>query len=385
MNDLQEILANRIRTARENLSLTQKQLADAVGFSSSQIIHQIESRQREVKAWELCKIAQALRVDVTQLLALEPLEITPFVLWRKAPENDKAILEADFLQRCNEYAFLEKLSGEIAENDLPSKQVNLHTITYEDAGKLGETIWKELKLGSRPASCIDRLLEDKYGVKIWYQDLGVDGSAASAKGTFGLAVLINSREPPWRRNYSFAHELFHLITWDSTSPESLNDSNYDLFDHVEKIADSFASSLLLPLDDLINTVDAHIKKGEINYVSLIDIAREFDVSTSALLWRLHNIDALDKGTIASLLNDRAFKELDKAYRAGHWWQPPDIPSRFVRLAFTAYQKGQLSRTKLAEYLKIGLADLSGVLLEYGFDDHADYQATVPASGHHGST
>jgi len=48
-----------------------------------------------------------------------------------------------------------------------------------------------------------------------------EGSAASAIGPFGPAILMNSKEAPWRRNYNFAHELFHLITWESLKPALL--------------------------------------------------------------------------------------------------------------------------------------------------------------------
>jgi hypothetical protein len=50
-----------------------------------------------------------------------------------------------------------------------------------------------------------------------------EGSAASIWGPFGPAILMNSNEAPWRRNYNFAHEVFHLITWDSIPPGLLSE------------------------------------------------------------------------------------------------------------------------------------------------------------------
>ena len=61
---------------------------------------------------------------------------------------------------------------------------------------------------------------------------------------------------------------------------------------------------------------------------------------------------------------------------GSWSQPPEIPERFVRLAFLAYMDGKLSRTLLADYLNTGLANLTNALLEYGLDDQKNYQAAV---------
>ena len=70
MSDLREVLAKRIRNARERLNLTQKRLAEEAGFSVPQIVHQIEKGERDVKAWELVNIAKALHLELSQLLLL---------------------------------------------------------------------------------------------------------------------------------------------------------------------------------------------------------------------------------------------------------------------------------------------------------------------------
>ena len=80
-----------------------------------------------------------------------------------------------------------------------------------------------------------------------------------------------------------------------------------------------------------------------------------------------------------MLNDPAFRQLDRSTMAACWWQPPPIPERFVRLAFLAYQEGKISRTKLAEYLGVSLLDLTDTLQEYNLDDREDYKAKMLAS------
>jgi len=61
---------------------------------------------------------------------------------------------------------------------------------------------------------------------------------------------------------------------------------------------------------------------------------------------------------------------------GKWWDPPPLPERFVRLAFLAYKRGKLSRTRLAQYLNIGLPGLTARLAEYGLDEAANYSAAL---------
>lgn len=56
-----------------------------------------------------------------------------------------------------------------------------------------------------------------------------------------------------------------------------------------------------------------------------------------------------------------------------WWEPPTVPERFVRLAFVAYQKGRLSRARLAHLLDTTLPDVTETLLKYGLDDRESYK------------
>ncbi len=377
MANLRKVLGNRIRDARMRLSLSQQQLAKETGFSASQIISQIEKGERDVKAWELVNLAKALRLDVSQLLNVEePRPLVP-VLWRKYPETDKELIEAEFLQRCEQYALLEKLCDVVAKEELPTREVDYETLSYEYAENLGEEIRNHFELGSRPASCLSGILEEKYGVKIWYENLD-EGSAASTKDSFGAAILMNATEAPWRRNFNFAHELFHLITWPSFSTESLYE-NRELWDEIERRANAFASTLLLPSEELSEAFENRIKEDKIEYTDLIEVGREFGVSTEALLYRLLHLRFLQRDVVDSLLEDDDFRSLDKSFRLSDWWKPPEIPERFARLAFVAYQKGKLSRARLAEYLNTSLIDLSNTLLEYGLDDSKNYQASVRAS------
>src|SRR5256884_9797176 len=109
----------------------------------------------------------------------------------------------------------------------------------------------------------------------------LSGSAASAVGDFGQAILMNSSESPWRRNYNFAHELFHLLTWNVMPPERLRREK-ELKDRFEKLANSFASCLLLPAECVLSAFAERLNERKISYADLVEIAREFDVSTEEI-------------------------------------------------------------------------------------------------------
>ena len=374
MEKLQEILGRRIAEMRKSLKLTQADLAKEIGVSSSQIVSQIEQGKREVGAWELAKLAKILRTTTNTLLDIAEPEPLPEVLWRKIPEQQE-LKKTDFLKHCQEYHDLEQLNDIAHHETFPRQKIDFNKADYQDIQKLAERISREIYLGSKPAAMLEKSLEDRYGVKVWYMDLGQDGSAASTIGTFGPAILMNSREAPWRRNYNFAHEVFHLVTWYSEKPEVLrNDDN--LWQTVERFAEVFAACLLLPADPLIIAFDKRIKKGTINYTDFIEIAREFDVSTEALLYRMLNLRRLTKKDVDRLLGDPQFRDMDRSTMSRSWWTPPELPERFVRLAFIAYIKGKITRSRLARYLNTSLFDLDDFLREYGLNDREDCKIKV---------
>ena len=376
MSDIKQVLGERIRFARKQLGLTQHDLAIILGFSAHQTIAAIESGKREIKAWELAYFARALHLDISELLAKSEPELKPAVLWRESPTQNKEDIEARFLKHCNDYFTLEQLAGEEGERDLLLIDKNKDIFNYSDAKELAQRIRTELDLGSRPADSLVGVLEDNFSVKIWYEDLEEEGSAASTRGSFGPAILMNSSEAPWRRNFNFAHELFHLLTWQVFTPQLLWDDE-DQQKDVEKYANTFASSLLLPAESVTNAFQKHVRDDKVEYSAFINIAREFGVSTVALLWRAFDLRLIrDEETVERLKEDPAFRALDRSTMSSRWWNPPGIPERFVRLAFMAYQKGNLSRARLADYLNTSLLDLTDTLLEYGLDDREDYKTKV---------
>ena len=371
MEELQKILGERIRSLRKKLGITQQVLAEQVGFSAYQIVSEIERGGRDVKAWELVRIADALHTEVRYLLA-EHEPAPAHVLWRDYPEEGATEMEASFLKSCTQYHALESLLGMTPKRDLPVLELNPETASYGDVRLAARNVANALDLGGRPAASLIAVLEGDYSVKIWYKALAEAGSAASAVGDFGYGILMHREQAPWRRNFSFAHELFHLVTRATISKESVGD-NQSLTDKVERLANEFAANLLLPADVLEVEIEARVKHGKISYGDLVELARDFDVSTEALLWRMVHCRRLTADQVRAVLNDPRFRSTDRSTMPANWRQPAPLPERFVRLAFLAYKRAKLSRARLAQLLETSLLDLSSTLLEYGFEDTDAYQ------------
>ncbi|MEN6440520.1 MAG: XRE family transcriptional regulator [Syntrophobacter sp.] len=368
-------IGQRIRQFRKRLGINQAELAERLGVNSAETISQIERGGRDLKAWELSKLARILLVEMPDLLEPETDPISP-VLWRAEHGMGYKKLEAAFLKRCHQYAFLESVTGKESHDSFPQKAVDPENLTFNQVERLAEEVARQFGLGTKPAAVLEGILEDTYGVKIWYAPME-EGSAASVLGPFGPAILMNSNEAPWRRNYNFAHEVFHLITWKSIPPDRLS-GKPQLRDKIERFANSFASHLLLPAESLLGELRTYITDNQLSYGDLIDLARSFHVSTEALAYRLLTLKQLKRQTVDKLLADPAFRGLDKCSMAACWRPvPPLIPERFVRLGFLAYTRGKISKAKFASLLDASIADLNHLLREYGLgDDKAKIETQV---------
>ncbi|MDB4914680.1 MAG: hypothetical protein JWM95_2324 [Gemmatimonadetes bacterium] len=119
------------------------------------------------------------------------------------------------LERSRRYAQLEEWCGEPPAQALPNLQFDPAGATWTSVASMADSMRRLFDLGSIPAATLQRTIEDSYGVKIFTETLEGDQAAACVRSSFGAAVLLNGADAPWRRNFSLAHEVFHLVTWDA--------------------------------------------------------------------------------------------------------------------------------------------------------------------------
>lgn len=358
-------LPTRLRELRESLHLSLGDATRKLGFQNYQTLSQIEEGKRQVKASELPLFAKAYFCTLSTLLGEKQAPDRPALLWRKAPQNhEKILIEAEILHFCNEYTNLEKLLGIEEQRDFkcPELTVNDLRTNFDIDNRADETrrVWE---LGGRPAFSLRSIMEQKHGIKIVYYPLGNIGSGASiVHHEYGPVAVINSEEAPWRINYDLGHELFHLITWKAFSPENLSDPVY--FDDVEKKAERFASTLLLPEAETKHAIFSRRKRESLTYSDLVDIAMEFGVSTKALIYRLYNLRLIKWATADKLAKDETLMSLDKDARKYEWGDEPET-HRFYFLAARCLRKGLISRGKFASLLKIDRVDIDEFLEKRG--------------------
>ncbi len=359
-------LGKRIKTERERRKVSQEKLAKAVGWNHHQIVSEVEQGGREIKAWELQKIANFLSIDMDVLLGnKEPPEL-PYVLWRKKPEQDGKLLETHFLTDCANYIWIEQVVSEkedaVVLEELPRKKIDITKFTYEDAYKLAGTIRQHMGLGEFPTAQLIGVLEDRYDIKFIVDHADIEPSAACSRSEKGCFIFINGRDPESRQYFSIAHELFHLITWDLEMLQ-LIDSSPKLHKKNEQLADAFAAGLLIPQEKLLTEVEKICDIPTIGAADVIALTEQFQVSKKAMLYRLLNM---------KLINEKTFNEIDKLFplnptaRNSRQVVAHVLRRKLVRLVYLACEHVKISRAKAAKLLKIDLCDLSDVFNEYGF-------------------
>ncbi len=369
-------IGSKLKKERELLNMSKSSVAKKMGFNHYQTISEIESGKREVKAWEIVKLAGIYGRKVDFFLKPEVAQCSQKVLWRNRQTQEQTVMdERRFLVFCENYARLLKLNDKTISSfniKFSIEKSNFSNRAFRYVEDIAGEISRFYNLGSRPACVLPKLLEDQ-GILLLYLDLGESGPGASSDGNFGKAILVNSSDAPWRQNYDIAHELFHILTWDIFTDEEIYADDNTSKSAVEKWADAFASVMLLPEEAVKLEFNRKATGDKIEYLSLIEMARDFQVSLPALLWRLVNLGILEKDNVEKALADGAIADIDKKARFNDWhYEVPYLSNRYIELAIRAYDKGKLSKRKLADYLDKPLGDIAAFLANYGYDEEQDY-------------
>ncbi len=362
MSTTNAVIGERIASLRTERGLTQAQLAAALGLDHKQVVSSLEKGERALKAPELARLAELLHVSPLVILGLQPVAASPFVLWRqRATDQARLDDEAAFIERCRRYAFVERLAKLEPATLAPRYELKGRQTKYEEVAEWAEQARKALGIGDMPAPGLQEVLENQHGIKIFVTALK-GGSGATFRGEFGDAVLVNAGEPPSRRAFSVAHELFHLLTWESTLADR-EVATPAAAERVEKLADNFAAAFVLPREALT----ARMPRGrpaEWSVFQLVELARHFGVSVPALAWRMVNLGKLQRQQAEQIIADPARSGAGAA--ASNQEERP-LPDRYVTLAFRAYVEGEISIGKLAELLETNVGMLRKALRNYGFN------------------
>ena len=339
------MVGERLRQARETLCLTLAQVAELSTFSTT-AISAYENGDREPRLAQLSRLATVYHRPTEWFIREQEGAPAGQVLWRKKPVSGAELVEARFLELCRWYGQLERLTGQQSQLSLPEQEQALDASQqgYARARLLASEIREMLALGSYPAFGLLSVLEERCGIKVFQEEFQPSGTAACVRSPeFGAGVLLNAEHRRWRRNYDLAHELFHLVTWKAVAGAQLTP---DQWQEQEKLADVFASHLLLPTEAFDAAVTQVSSGGQLTVAGVIDLARKFDVSVDVVCWRLKFIYRWEKQKTEALIERCREAQIDAREDAP---QGSRRPARFLALARRAARRGLISTGRLAQY------------------------------------
>ncbi len=359
------IIAKKIRATRENCHLSQQELANLMGWKSHATIVAIENGTQDIKTWELLKLANILKVSPESLYKEDVMEPKPpVILWRKKTDNPDAVIneEQTILQHYQDYQLVERLTNfSSTTKTLPKESCDLLSVDLNWANRLADQYHREFQLGDYPANSLAKCLEEDYGVLLLSRPLA-NGSAACSRDNSGSIIILNEKEVPWRQGFNLAHELFHLITWSPSLLEKVQ-TEKQLFNKNEKLADAFAAALLMPSQ----MIHLDVSGKKLTYSLIVALAMKYHVSKQAMLWRLCYLRFIDHKTVEKTLLDKEFKELDHSIFKEAFKSVQPLGNRFIRIAYLAYEIGRLSKSRLAQMLGVKLREVDQFLLEKGLN------------------
>lgn len=354
----------RVRAAREAAAITQAELSQALGFSDRQTLSAIEMGDRRVQATELVQLSEILARNVEWF-------IDPFVIagearfsWRVSHGVSDQTLD-DFESRIGQVVGLLRHLKVVLHG--PSKALTPMLRmppypTFEDAWSWGESVVDELELGVIPSLTLVDRIEAKLDLSVLLVDAEIDARCEGISGAMCRlpdlgVIVVNRRESAVRRHFNVAHELFHALTWDAMPPDRREDPDKDpgkRLKRIEQLAENFAASVLMPKSSLLRLISSD-RFGDAPY--LADVARELQVSASALAFRLFNAKMIDKPTCDVL---RTMRTTDA---------PTDVPrlfsASFVSLLHDGVAQGHVSARKAAKALSVTLNELASLMSDHG--------------------
>ncbi len=362
----------RLVAARKQLDLTQAELANKLGFDNRQTLASIEAGDRRLSAEELIRVIQTLGVDLDYFTDAFRLVGEGRFSFRARTGVSANVLD-QFEDRAGRWiATYRELGSALGESPelLELKLALTKKSMFEDAQTAAEALGKRWSLGEVPSASLQNAMERFIGALILYVDAptGISGAASQLPGL--NTVLVNRREPAGRRNFDLAHELFHLLTWDTMPPDRVEDVEVPLGgkgNRVEQLAENFAAALLMPSEQMLERWNARSEREDI-HSWLNATATALGVSARACKWRLRTLECLGKADLVDINDQRLTANGGTADAAP---LPLAFSTQFVLRIAAALDVGRLSAKRAAHLLALSLSDLSELLRAYGVEPSFD--------------
>lgn len=360
-----QLIGARIKTLREERGLSQEDLSRQLGFNDRQTLSAIENGERRVTAEELVLVAHRLGSSLEYFTDPFQLVGEGRFSWRQTNVGPQRLsaYERSAGRWIAAYRTLARQIGRQAPLLRRSLGITKYH-SYEDAAAVGERFAAEFNLGDVPASSLAEAIERQLGILVLSVDAleGISGAACRLPELD--VVLINRHEVPGRRHFDLAHELFHILTWDTMTPEHVEEAVETSRNRVEQLANSFASAVLMSGRSLERFGEWKALEANALISKLNRTADELLVTASALKWRLVALGRLQAVT-ARGIPDAALRHNG---HEGRERNPPPLFSRpFVEVMAEGLKQGHISARRIASLLDVPIDGISDLCHQHGIE------------------
>jgi XRE family transcriptional regulator, fatty acid utilization regulator len=338
-SDFNAFVGRQIAAARKAAKITQDALSERLGCKDRQIFSNIEKGIRKVKPEELGILMEVLNKPVDYFTDPYQLPEGQHFSWRA--ESEEAIRECEPKAKgvVTSYRRFADLTGKGLVPIIPRLALTPGS-SYEDAMAIAEKLAGFLDLNQTSGYARAEKACEKLQIEIFYLDAPNEVSGSSVFLDDFCALFINRNHPETRRNFSLAHELFHVLTWNMFLPEHFSPEDQGITGkRSEQLANKFALALIIPIDDIAdrwNRFNGTDLKGWIE-----NTAEELHVSAPALFWRLVNLGKLRADEYPEDLH---------APHGDNRPKPPPYSRKFAEMMCEVFERGDVSVRKTAKTL-----------------------------------
>ena len=358
-------LGLRFRAIRKQHSLSQEEVAKVFGFKERQTVSAIETGIRRLTATELLRAVEVF--DSTIEYFTDPFQVVDQVefSWRQRGADPSVLREYE--TKAGGWLVAYRNLAPRVGKDLPLLQNSLRlnkSSRYEDAMAAGERFVRAASLGRIPASRLMDVLQNDFSILILMVDTPNGISGASCHLPEFDTLLVSRREVIGRRNFDIAHELFHILTWDTMPPQHSPLIGESKLNRTEKLADNFAGAVLMPRETIDQFGEWNELSGESLHSKLNRVADKLQVSAVALKWRLLALNKISKDT-ANAVSDRELRYNGKRGKRSADSSPELFSKPYVEVVGHAIDKGLVSARRMCSILNLTIEDLNDLYIAYG--------------------
>jgi Zn-dependent peptidase ImmA (M78 family)/DNA-binding XRE family transcriptional regulator len=356
--DLKQI-GSRLSDARRSARMTQQEAADSLELARTTIVA-IEKGERRTTPHELIAFAKAYRRPVSDIVG-RPVVSESFVpQFRSSPgtsemEDEIAPLAQSLQSLSEDFVALEKMRAIPLMRNYPNEYQTSGGVPDQVAEDVATAERNRLGLGDGPIGNLRERLASDVGIRIFFFEMPSQIAGLFAYNEeLGACIGINSKHPRDRRNWSLAHEYGHFLMT-RYAPEVTVLTVSGRSNRKERLADGFARHFLMPASGLNRRFTELHRSSEsgITLAHVCTLANLYQVSVQALMLRLEELRRLPSGTWERL-KDEGFKVQHAQALLGidvTSMAVELLPQRYVDLAISAFQAGQISEGQLAKYLR----------------------------------